>query len=380
MLYYHFSDGQVVAKRPKKQLGELRVAFINNYQQACGISTYSEFLINELAKKITDFRIFAEYNLNPIKPSFFPDKTQECWKRGSALDELVKAIDEYRPDIILIQHESGLFPNARHWISLMTRLSSYRVIITMHSVFYHQDKTICEACMPEIIVHLNGAEEVLKQHKKISGKVYVIPHGCFQNEGLPKLWNYYRSDHTFMTQGFSFRYKRFEDCLRATAILKEKYQDVFFTGLLAESPFNEVEHQIYYEELVQLSKDLGIEGSVGLIRGYQSEQVIDSFLRTNKVAVFPYGSDPQHLVFGASGACRIAMSKGIPTISSSIPHFQDLPTIKANSPEEIATQLDFLFSSTEAQQNQIAIQNQHLRENSWEKIAEQYLNVFLAAP
>jgi glycosyltransferase involved in cell wall biosynthesis len=383
MLHYHLKNNKIESKTAVKAINDLKVAFINNWKMKCGISTYSEFLIPEISKKLSDFKLFVEYNDAPTSDmnaigniAGMTGQVQECWKRGEPLDELIQAIEEYEPDVILIQHEFGLFPNARYWLSFMSRLAKFRIIVTMHSVFYHQDKTVVEACMREIVVHVNGAKEVLKSHKEVAAKVYLIPHGCFINDGTPTLWNCYKSDHTFVTQGFSFRYKRFENCIRAAAILKGKYPDVFFTGLLAESPFNEIEHQIYYEELVQLSKDLKVESNISLIRGYQSETVIDSFLRTNKIAVFPYGSDPKHLVYGASGACRVAMAKGIPVITSSIPHFQDLPSIKADTPEEIARELDVLFSSKEAQNNQVSKQNTHLIENSWEMVADSYLKLF----
>jgi glycosyltransferase involved in cell wall biosynthesis len=246
----------------------------------------------------------------------------------------------------------------------------------MHSVFYHEDKTIVEAAMPEIVVHLEGARRVLKEHKKVGAKVHLIPHGCAPNLGASKLWNFYKSNHTFISQGFSFRYKRYELCIKAVAILKNKYPDVFFTGLLSESPFNKIEHQMYYEEMMSLAKDLDVEANIGLIRGFQSEEVIDSFLRTNQVAIFPYGSNPEHIVYGASGACRVGMAKGLPVITSSIPHFEDLPTIKADSPEEIAHELDILFSSSEAKEKQVAIQNQHLENNSWDNVAQKYIEVF----
>eukprot|EP00697_Spironema_sp_BW2_P015602 gnl/Spiro4/6522_TR3348_c0_g1_i1.p2 gnl/Spiro4/6522_TR3348_c0_g1~~gnl/Spiro4/6522_TR3348_c0_g1_i1.p2 ORF type:complete len:322 (+),score=-42.93 gnl/Spiro4/6522_TR3348_c0_g1_i1:1291-2256(+) len=274
MLHYQFKNNKVQSKKSPKAIKDLKVAFINNWKMKCGISTYSEFLIPEISKKLSDFKLFIEHNSTPtsdmkvIGNKIAADgQVNECWKRGEPLDELVEAIEAYEPDVILIQHEFGLFPNARYWLSFMSRLAKFRIIVTMHSVFYHQDKTVVEACMPEIVVHVEGAKEVLKSHKEVAAKVYLIPHGCFINDNTPKLWNCYKSDHTFVTQGFSFRYKRFENCIRAAAILKSKYPDVFFTGLLAESPFNEIEHQIYYEELVQLSKDLNVENSISLIRG-----------------------------------------------------------------------------------------------------------------
>ncbi|MFT2588457.1 hypothetical protein, partial [Escherichia coli] len=86
--------------------------------------------------------------------------------------------------------------------------------------------------------------------------------------------------------------------------------------------------------LMCLIDELGIQENVALIRGFQSEETLDSYLRTNQATLFPYISHPSHEVWGASGAARIAMAKGLPVVTSSVNHFSDLPTIKADSGEE----------------------------------------------
>ena len=244
------------------------------------------------------------------------------------------------------------------------------------SVFHHRDKTIVEAAIPEIVVHLEGAKDVLKNQKHIPGKVYVIPHGCFPCTNRERLWNFYKSEKTFLQFGFGFRYKGWENSIKAVSILKQRHSDVFFTGLFSESPHNKSEHQIYYDELMELVEKLGLEENVAIIRGYQSEESIDSYMRTNQATLFPYISHPAHEVFGASGAARIAMSKGLPVVTSSVNHFSDLPTIKADSPEEIANALEALFLNHKHRENQINVQIDYLNENTWENVAKRYISLF----
>jgi glycosyltransferase involved in cell wall biosynthesis len=81
-------------------------------------------------------------------------------------------------------------------------------------------------------------------------------------------------------------------------------------------------------------------------------------------------------VFGASGAARMAMSKGLPVVTSSVNHFSDLPTIKADSSEEIAAALEKLFTDPVAREAQINRQIEYLEENTWEKIALRYVSLF----
>ena len=375
-------DNKIKCKHAKKTTKDIKLALVGNWKMRCGIATYSEHLWPEVVKHVGDFKLFIEKNeistgdIHQIGDQVIPDdKVVVCWKRGESLLDLVKELKEYDPDIIWIQHEFGLWPNASYWLAMMNQLSDYRVIVTMHSIFHHRDKTIVEAAMPEIVSHLEGGKTVLKEEKGVSAKVHVIPHGCYtyNNE---RLWNFYKSEKTFMQFGFGFRYKGWENSIRAAAILKEKYPDVFFTGLFSESPYAKVEHQIYYNELMRIVDDLSLTENVALIRGYQSDAAIDSFLRTNQATLFPYVSHPEHEVFGASGAARMAMSKGLPVITSSVNHFSDLPTIKADTPEEIAVALERLFMEPGAKDKQVQVQTSYLNDNTWEKIGLRYKAVF----
>lgn len=377
-----FKNGKIISKYSKKPTNNLKLALVGNWKMRCGIATYSESLWPKVASHMGDFKLFIEKNeistgdIHQFGDEVLSDsQIISCWKRGESLKELVKALKDYDPDIIWIQHEFGLWPNASYWLAMMSQLSNYRVIVTMHSVFHHRDKTIVEAAMPEIVTHLEGGRKLLKEEKGISSEVYVIPHGCdeFNKE---RLWNFYKSDKTFMQFGFGFRYKGWENSIKATSILKEKYPDVFFTGLFSESPYAKTDHDIYYNELSDLIDRLNLQENVAILRGYQSDAVLDSFLRTNQATLFPYVSHPEHEVFGASGASRMAMSKGLPVITSSVNHFSDLPTIKADTPQEIAIALEKMFINPEAKQKQIQIQIDYLSENTWEKIGLKYVDLF----
>lgn len=383
VLNYTFKNEKFVNKKLLKKASELKIALVGNWKMKCGISTYSENLWPQVVKHAGDFKLFIEKNDNPTGNinaigdlTISSSQVVECWKRGESLQNLIDEIKTYDPDIVWIQHEFGLWPNAGYWLSMMTQFSNYRVIVTMHSVFHHKDKTICEAAMPEIVTHLLGGLDVLKNEKKIPSKVYVIPHGCDPCVDKNKLWNFYKSDKTFLQFGFGFRYKGWENCIQAVAILKKKYKDVFFTALFSESEGNLVEHKLYYNELIELINKLQIQDNVAIIKGYQSDETLNSYLRTNQVAIFPYISHPAHEVFGASGAARYAMSKAIPIVTSSVNHFSDLPSMKADTPQEIADVLELLFLNQEIKASQINKQLNYIQDNTWENIGLQYIKLF----
>lgn len=384
ILNYRLKNNELVLHRGGRPANQLKIALVGNYKMACGISTYNEYLWPAITAHVKDFHLFIEENEFPTgSPNQFgdlilsDDKITVCWKRGQSYSQLVKKIKEYDPDLVLISHEWGLFPNARHWLSLMTQLSDYRTMVILHSVFpQHMDKTICEAAAPEIIVHLDQAKAALQENKHIQSPINVVPHGCYPAIDTTKLWNLYRSQHTFIQSGFGHRYKQFSLSIEAAALLKEKYPDIFLTILFSESPFNKAGHQVYYDELMALIEKLGIQENVGIVRGFLADEVMDAYLRTNNVAVFPYSSEPGHAVMGSSGAARLAMSKGIPVISSNIPHFIDLPTIKAETAKEAAQALDKLFTSSAEREKQIKIQLQFIENNSWNNVAQQFVALF----
>ena len=369
---YRVWRGQLVHKNYAIRLKDLKIALVGVYKIPCGIATYAEALWSEQMKLVKEARIFSEYADVPDEPGVV-----RCWKRGKPLGELIQAIHDYDPDIVLVQHEFGIFPDARYWLSFMSAMHRYRTVVTLHSVFRHADKTICEAAIPEIVVHTNLAKNVLTKEKKIPGKVHVFPHGCFPPKNPARYWNRYFSDHTIIQFGFGFRYKGWERAIEAVGQLKEKFPDVFFTGIFSESVAGPRAHEEYFQELLQKVEDLKLQDHVGLVRGFQSQEALEAFLRTNHVAIFPYTNHPDHVVFGSTGAARVAMREGIPVVVSNVPLFHDLEGIcpRVETVEELCQAIETFFDPKKAQA-QVSLQNQFLTDNSWAEVAKRQLETF----
>lgn len=384
---YHIRQEHIVRRHAHVPAHSMKVALVGNWKMRCGIATYAESIWPLVAKLVGDVKLFIEDDdvTTGVITSFgdqtlSDDKVVRCWKRGEPLGGLIAALDEYEPDVVWVQHEFGIFPNAGHWLSFASRARErYCLVVTMHSVFHHRDKTICEAVIPNIVVHLQGAMDVLKQEKYILGNVVVIPHGCAPCVDRTRLWNVYRTNNTFMQFGFGFRYKGWETSIRTVYELKKKHPDVFFTGLFSESQFASREHQTYYDELTDLIASLGLKQNIALIRGYQTDVALDSFMRTNTAIVFPYESSGEHEVFGASGTARVAMTAGIPVVTTHANHFSDVPSLKADTPEALASVLSNMFLNDVARQVQVEKQVAYTLENSWAKCAERYVAVFANA-
>ncbi len=172
-------------------LNDLKLAFICNWNQKCGISTYSGFLLNSLKDKVTEYKIFSEFN-TVEQPA--DENIVYCWKRGEKLNDLFQRIKEYGPNCVIVQHEWGLFPNAAYFMKFITRLDSLNIsyLVTTHSIYEHLDKTIPLSIIKKAVVHTDNAKAILDK-VKFPGKVSIIPHGCPVMNQEPELWNIFQN-------------------------------------------------------------------------------------------------------------------------------------------------------------------------------------------
>jgi glycosyltransferase involved in cell wall biosynthesis len=159
--------------------------------------------------------------------------------------------------------------------------------------------------------------------------------------------------------------------------LRARHPRVAFTALFTESSHERAEQARYHAELEELVRRLELRDHVTLVRGYQPDALLDAQLGGSHVAVFPYAY-PENLVFGVSGAARVAMSRGVPVVTSRANHFADIPTRKADSPEELAEAIDDLYRSPAAREGQLAVQRAYVTENTWERVAARHVAIFAA--
>lgn len=370
---YTVKQGRLVKRHEKVDIYKAKIAFVSVWGIQCGISTYSEFLVKAMRDRGLNVRVFAEKYEGAVDS----DDVLHCWTRGTSLLGLCDELKAYDPDFIYVQHEYGIFPDARHWTKFVSFLKNYNYNVAFHSVYTHKDKTVCEAICDNVVVHSEAAKDIL-EGKGIKAKISVIPHGCVEGKDLTRLWNIYKSPYTFMQFGFGFEYKGWNTALNAVKILKETYPDVFYLMLFSESEFSADYHQSQFFKIQKLVQDLGIGDNVSIIRGFQPEDVIDSFLRTVRVAVFPYTSHPDHVVYGSTGAARIAMANGTPVVTSKLPLFYDLRGVvpQITSAEELAVELDRLFSDKKHYEELRKGEIKYVKDNSWAEAANKYLTVW----
>ena len=121
-----------------------------------------------------------------------------------------------------------------------------------------------------------------------------------------------------------------------------------------------------------------LEENVVILRGFQDEKILGNFLRTAKLAIFPYKTDEHNVVYGASGAIRNAMANGIPVIASDSHLFDDLEGVvpRAHDSVSLATEINTVFENGDYRMSRRERNIQLVRENNWSMTADKHLEAY----
>jgi glycosyltransferase involved in cell wall biosynthesis len=362
-----------------KDKSELRVAIVCNWNDKCGISTYTGYLAKSIHPKIKEMRIFSEHSDDQLKED--ESFVERCWERGENLLPLAEKILDWKPDLVIIQHEYGIFPNAFRFMQFMEALDGTPYVVAMHSVYEHLDKLVYTEACKNIVVHSDDAKETLERLGN-TRNIDVIHHGCCQFDEIDELWNIMRSPYTIMQFGFGFNYKGVDRAIKAIAHLKrsnpEKFENIFYFYLCSTNTHNMVVHNEYYDSLVELAEEEGVRDNIAIVRKYQSERMLSLYLRLAKMVVFPYVVNGDNKVYGASGAIRIAMAHGKPVVCSDSHLFDDLEGIipRPTCHIELAEEIDRIFSDDDHRNEIVGSAMDYVEKFSWDYAADAYLSIY----
>ena len=363
------------------------VVVISDYGVNCGIATYTKYLCDAMRPLVKDLKILAEYG-EGVKEE---PNVIRCWRRtDSNFSKLLDEVAKINPDLIIIQHEFGLFHKLNAWNTLMSQLSRWRTVVTLHTVLEHNvpsetarldymTRSIAEAACREVIVHTPRARETMRS-RGFSGRVHFIPHGCFAPDHSPRLpvtkYGMY-PQHSIFQYGFGGTHKGWEFAIDTVGHLVAKYPEVIYVGVFNVSSVTSA-NTVYYRSLLDLIKKKQLENNVAIHYGFQSEEMLRNFLRSSRVALFPYQVPNKNWAsWGASGAIQLPISLGVPMVLSDYPAFQEfrgqLPVV--SNPKEAADVIDKIFSDPEYEKKLSDAAFNISNERRWDVTAKWYLSV-----
>jgi glycosyltransferase involved in cell wall biosynthesis len=355
----------------------IRLALICNWGDQCGISTYTKFLIDHLAPKLGDIKIFSENRAQSMAKESY--NVCYTWERGHSMQDTVRKVLEWNPSVIMIQHEFGLFPQANFFLPMMEMLSEIPVVTTLHSVYEHRDKSVCTSALKNIIVHSeSGKKCLIEKLGHNNSNIDVIPHGCVDFGKVEPLWNYFGGKHPIIQFGFGFNYKGVDVMLDAIRYLKDHYpdfHDVFYCYLCSTNQHVKNINNSYYNSIRAKIEKLELQDNATVQLGFYSDEELNNHLRTGRLAVFPYVTDPKNVVYGCSGAIRIAMANNVPTIVSASHMFDDMQDIlpRPQGYQELAEEIHRVFTNDVYCDTLLQKQRDYIKSNTWKITANRYL-------
>lgn len=172
--------------------------------------------------------------------------------------------------------------------------------------------------------------------------------------------------------GIFFRHRRFEDGIEALKILKEKKYNIDLS-IVGDYNLNED----YYQDLVNLTKKLGVESLVNFV-GRVSDEELLKYYQESDIFLFSSHLQSWGLVVFEAMAC------GLPVIVSKTAGAHEVLTDKETGllvnplqPEEIAEALKRLIDEPELYQK-LSQQGRRFVQNniSWPKMTQEMIKIF----
>lgn len=302
----------------------------------CGIATFSDDLIQSIHKKFGEsysvkvcavessseqhtYNSTVKYRLN----------TSEVQQYG----ELAKTINnDSEIDMVLIQHEFGLFKEQETEFLTMLGLIQKPIAIVFHTVLAKPDLdlkeyvySIAQACQ-RIIVMTNTSAFVLQQQYGIDSEcITLIPHGTHlvSHQDKKTLKTKYSASgrRVLSTFGLLSAGKSIETTLDALPAIIASNPSVLFLIIGKTHPsMVKTEGEAYRQMLEEKVLTLNLSEHVRFVNEYLELPILLEYLQLTDVYLFT-SSDPNQAV---SGTFVYALSCGCPIIATPIPHALEL--------------------------------------------------------
>lgn len=235
-------------------------------------------------------------------------------------------------DIILVQHEFGLYAEQEEAFLQMLEQLAKPLVLIFHTVLSQPDFAmyagvvrIMAACTHLVVMTQNSRRILLQVYQADEEKVTVIPHGThlvsFEDKDKLKELYHLSGRRVLSTFGLLSPGKSIETTLEALPEIIKMNPSVIFLIIGKTHPgVLKVEGEKYRSQLEMKVQELHLEEHVLFINQYLVLPVLLEYLQLTDVYLFT-SSDPNQAV---SGTFVYAISCGCPIIATPIPHALEL--------------------------------------------------------
>jgi glycosyltransferase involved in cell wall biosynthesis len=308
----------------------ISVGFVGTYPPAkCGIATFTASLAKAMAAAGTGQRVGVVASVERPGESTFPPGVVAELVRGSEASSLAAAAALDRFDVVVIQHEFGIFggPDGSEIIDLVERLH-VPVIVVLHTV--PRAPTPGQRAVVERLVHLAAhtvaqsraaRTRLLEMHIIDPLKVSVIPHGAPANLVAEQPPSDPARPQVVLTWGLIGPSKGLEFGIEAIALLRDLQPPPLYVIAGQTHPrILEERGEEYRDSLVARAAALGVDQLVSFNDDYRDLGSTMAQIRDADIVLLPYLSREQVV----SGVLVEAIASGKPVVSTRFPHAEEL--------------------------------------------------------
>lgn len=377
----------------KNELPE--ILFITTYPpRECGIATYSQDLIKALNNK---FKNSFKIKICPLESNNEQHAYTDAIKyilntdHSNAFINLANKINtDVNLQLVLIQHEFGLFRNNEADFRQFLKILQKPVIIVFHTVLPGSNPSL-HANVQEIaheahsiIVMTNSAAELLVRDYDVAiDKITIIQHGTHlvPHSDKEELKTKYKLNgkKILSTFGLLSSGKSIETTLEALPEIVKKNKDVLFLIIGKTHPSVVKEEGEKYRLMLQAKiEDLQLEEHVQFINCFLPLPDLLEYLQLTDIYLFT-SKDPNQAV---SGTFSYAISSGCPIISTSIPHACEVLKndvgiiIDFHNPKQLAEKTNMLLLDERLRKNMGLNGLHRIAPTAWENAAIAHAMLF----
>lgn len=353
----------------------------------CGIATYSQDLVRALKNKFRNsFKITVAALENKNELHQYKESVQYILRTDirSSYQKLSQTCNQSPTiEMVLLQHEFGLFKNNESDFLDFLKSLEKPIIIVLHTVLPNPDfRTInfmskMNSIASGFIVMTNTSAKLLDKTYNIhSDKVTVIAHGThlvkYEDKNILKQKYALSGNKILSTFGLLSSGKSIETTLYALPeIIKKEPKTLFLIIGKTHPCIVKNEGEKYREFLAKKITSLRLENHVKFINTYLPLEILLEYLQLTDIYLFT-SNDPNQAV---SGTFSYAMNCGCPVISTPIPHAKEViqdatgVIIDFGNPDRLSSEVIRLLKNSDIRENMSLNGIHELAPTAWENSA-----------
>lgn len=373
---------------------ELRLLCLTSYRQKCGISTYLQYLLEEISSYFKDIKIIS-HDTHDLLPS---DSAQELphlnavrlWKHTKeAVAATLSEISNSEHEVFMIQHHLGHY-SYQDLSDLIkaSRASGKEIIVEMHSSvvdYPPPGQTIADlrTCF-RVIVHTLGEVQCLWDLDPAINAC-CIPH-AIKNDKTPGRFEsaihpecIHQDSFRLASFGFAMPHKGLHYAIQAIHLLNyELDKPRYYLDLYCSCNGSEKTRK-YIEYLNHTVDELNAHSFIRLDTSFKPIEEVLELLSESNALLFLYDECQE----SASGAIREVIQLNKLLITSKAKIFDEFSSISYRvDPSSVSSLADLIrkISNNPADYDcRHSLINRYIEDHSWKSVSKRYMSIFYAA-